>query len=161
MLIEGLLPSELFHPGPVIAFLAPDDPGQPLLQSKAEKENFPRKTRNGNRVLIVGRLRELAIYRAEFLRQAGFRVATAVDSDEAVRVLQHGRCDAIILSYTLPKRTVQYLAEATRDYCPECAVVAITETSTIEPPVESDALVIADEGPAALVSALKRVLNLK
>ena len=158
--IEGLLPCELFLPVSPVAFLPADDPANPRSQWKPEPDNFPRKTRVGNRVLIVGRLRELAIYRAEFLRQAGFSVATAADSDEAVRIIQHGRFDAIILSYTLSSRTVQYLADACRDYCPDCAVVTITETSTLERPINSDAVVIAEEGPSALVSALKRVLHL-
>jgi hypothetical protein len=78
--IQGLRPSEFFNPMSVVAFLPSDDTSNFRWESKEEKDKFQRKTRVGNRVLIVGRLRELAIYRAEFLRQAGFRVATAADS---------------------------------------------------------------------------------
>jgi hypothetical protein len=50
---------------------------------------------------------------------AGLRVATSADAEEAVRIIQHGRFDAIVLSYTLPNRTIRYLPETTPDYCPE------------------------------------------
>jgi PleD family two-component response regulator len=158
--MEGLLPVEWFPAHSIIAFSPSDDAPQPPHSSEEEKQKFPRKRRIGNRVLIVGLLRELAIYRAEFLRQAGFKVVTAVDSDEALPIVQHGRFDAIILSYTLPTHTVRYLANATRDYCPDCAIVTIAETSALDRHIDSDAVVIAEEGPAALVSALNRVLQL-
>jgi CheY-like chemotaxis protein len=157
--MENLIP-EFLASQSIVAVLSSDDLSQPPKPWDSERQTTPRKTRTGNRVLIVGRLRELAIYRAEFLRQAGFRVATAADSDEAVHFIQQGRFDAIILSYTLSRPTVRYLAEATRDYCPDCAVITITETTTAELDVESDAVAIAEEGPAALVCALKRVLRL-
>lgn len=158
--MHGLNHLARFRTESILTFLPSYDDSQAPRPTEAEKQKLPRKTRIGNRVLIVGRLRELAIYRAEFLRQAGFRVATAVDSDEAVRVIQQGRFDAIILSYTLSIQTVRYLANATRDYCPECVIVAIAETNKIDSQLDSDAVVIADEGPTALVATLERVLQL-
>ena len=157
--MELLVPFvESFSPQ-TIAFSGPDNPSESPQLWKEKKQSAPKKKRVGNRVLIVGRLRELAIYRAEFLRQAGFNVVTAVDPDEALPIIQHGRFDAIILSYTLSSHTVRYLANATRDYCPDCVIVAIAETRTFDCHIEPDAVVIADEGPVALVSALKRVLQ--
>jgi DNA-binding response OmpR family regulator len=110
---------------------------------------------------MVGRIRELALYRAEFLRQAGFTVLIAGDVDEALRILQGRSFDAIVLSYTLPNHIVQYLAELARDHCPDCPVIAIAETRMLDRRIEPDAIAIADDGPAALLAALNRVLELK
>jgi CheY-like chemotaxis protein len=132
----------------------PDGPDEP----KGKNERASRPKKDGNRVLIVGRQRELALYRAEFLRQAGFIVLTAQDVHDAIRILQRAAFDALVLSYTLPGGDVQYLAAAAHDYCAECAVVVISNSSTVDERVNADALVMSDEGPMGLISALKQVL---
>lgn len=119
----------------------------------------PQEKKLGNRVLVVGRLRELALYRAEILRQAGFIASTAEDENEAIRMIQRAAFDAVVLSYTLPKKTAQYLAEMARYYCEDCAVIAIADNNTPDHPIAADITAIADEGPAGLVSALKQVLR--
>ena len=140
-----------------------------LSGSFANKPEDPRKRKAtdphthakkvGNRVLIVGRMRELALYRAEFLRNVGFTVLTASDVDDAIRTMQGGQFDAIVLSYTLPTETVKYLADAARGYCSDCPVIAIAETKMLDRRIEPDAVAIADDGPPALLSALRRVLQ--
>jgi DNA-binding response OmpR family regulator len=97
---------------------------------------------------MVGRVRELALYRAEVLRQAGFTVLIAEDVDEALPVMQRRSFDAIVLSYTLPDHIVQYLADTARDHCPDCPVIAIAETRMLDRRIEPDAVAIADDGPA-------------
>lgn len=146
---------------PVDVILASSDESEIPRPRKPKKDSGSRSKQDGtvcNRVLVIGRQRELALYRAEFLRLAGFIVLIAADVDEAIRIMQRGAFDAIVLSYTLPSRDVQYLADAARDYCSECAVIAISNSNTVDPRVQPDALVLADEGPAGLVSALKRIL---
>jgi DNA-binding response OmpR family regulator len=108
---------------------------------------------------MVGRLRELALYRAEFLQQAGFAVSTPQDENEAMRIMRRGDFDAIVLSYTLPNETVQQLADSARDYCPDCPIIAITDTSRFDRRIAPDAVALANDGPAALLSALNRVLQ--
>src|SRR5579872_5314507 len=81
-----------------------------------------RKKKVGNRVLVVGRHRELALYRAEFLRLAGYSVDTPEEVDQALRMIRNDEFDALVLSYTLPTETVQQLAESAREHCPECPV---------------------------------------
>jgi DNA-binding response OmpR family regulator len=118
-----------------------------------------REKRVGNRVLVVGRQRELALYRAEFLRLAGYSVDTPEDVDEALRIMRRDEFDAIVLSYTLPNETVQQLAESAREYCPDCPVIAIADTEKFDRLISPDAIALAKDGPEALLSALKRVLR--
>ena len=149
-----------FEEPPVIN-LIPTSSDKPEIpdEQKTKKERASRAKKDGNRVLVVGRQRELALYRAEFLRQAGFTVLTAQDVQDAIRILQRAAFDALVLSYTLPSGDVQYLADAAHDYCSDCAVVVISNSSTVSQWVNADAVVMADEGPMALVSALKQVLD--
>jgi hypothetical protein len=154
--MESVFP---FTEGPVISLFPAetDDPQLPQ-RRKANKRRTPDAKRTGNRVLVVGRQRELALYRAEFLRQAGFTVLVAQDVDEAIRIMQRAAFDALVLSYTLPSSDVEYLADAARDYCADCALIAIAKGGTVHLNVEPDAVASAEEGPQGLVSALKRVL---
>jgi CheY-like chemotaxis protein len=108
---------------------------------------------------MVGRLRELALYRAEVLRHAGFTVSTPGDEVEAMRIMHRGDFDAIVLSYTLPNATVQELADSARAFCPDCPIIAITETSMFDRRIAPDAVALANDGPLALLSALNRVLQ--
>lgn len=145
---------------PIVAFLPSfsDKPERSRL-AKRQQVRSPRGKKLGNRVLMVGRFRELALYRAEVLRQAGFIVSTPGDANEAIQIMRHGDFDAIVLSYTLPNETVQRLAESAREYCPDCPVIAITDTSMLDRRIAPDAVAHANEGPGALLSALNRVLQ--
>jgi CheY-like chemotaxis protein len=128
-------------------------------REKRDRAHSAREKKIGNRVLIVGRLRELALYRAEFLQHAGFIVSTPQDDTEALGIMQRGDFDAIVLSYTLSNETVQELAESAREYCPDCPIIAITETGMFDRRIAPDAVALANDGPGALLSALKRVLQ--
>jgi CheY-like chemotaxis protein len=135
-----------------------DDP-KLLRRGKKDRALSGRQKKLGNRVLMVGRLRELALYRAEVLRQAGFAVSTPTDEVEAMRIMQRGDFDAIVLSYTRPNVTVQELAESAREYCPDCPIIAITETGMFDRRIAPDAIALASEGPGALLAALNGVLQ--
>jgi len=110
-------------------------------------------------VLVVGRHRELALYRAEFLRLAGYSVDTPEEVDEALRMIRNDEFDALVLSYTLPTETVHQLAESAREHCPDCPVIAIADTKKFDRLISPDAVALAKDGPEALLSALKRVLR--
>ena len=110
-------------------------------------------------MLVVGRQRELALYRAEFLRLAGYSVDTPADAGEALRIMRNDEFDAIVLSYTLPTETVHQLAESAREHCPDCPVIAIADTKKFDRLISPDAVALAKDGPEALLSALKRVLR--
>jgi hypothetical protein len=114
-------------------------------------------TTEGNRVLLVGRIRELAIYRAEVLQEHGFIVTISSGLEEASAIINNGEFDIAILSYTLPSSAVEELAELIRGYHPECPLITISEKRWIDKRIDPDAIVIADDGPAGLIAALRRV----
>jgi hypothetical protein len=140
-----------------VAPLSSDDPEHPV--RKAVNQTHRPAKKHGNRVLLVGRVRELALYRAEVLTHFGFKVSAPEDLDEALAIMKRGDFDALVLSYTLPSETVEYLAERAREACPDCPIVAITHTRQMDRRIEPDAIAIAGEGPPALVTALSNVLR--
>jgi len=123
-----------------------------------KKRRNPGYQNRGNRILIVGSLRELALYRAEVLHHAGFIVEVPDTIADAIRSIEKGGVDAVVLSYTLPNETVQQLADATRQYCPSGRIITITDVQVPDRRITPDAVAIASEGPASLIAALKRVL---
>src|SRR5947209_18933855 len=84
----------------------------------AKKRGSSTRTISGSRVILFGRIRELALYRAEVLRDRGFSVTIPRDNQEALKIIRHGDFDFAVLSYTLPNDTVQQIAELVREYRP-------------------------------------------
>jgi CheY-like chemotaxis protein len=123
----------------------------------AKKRSRSTRRTSGSRVLLFGRIRELALYRAEVLRNRGFAVTIPRDNQEALKTIRHGDFDIAVLSYTLPSDTVQQIAELMREYRPDCPLIAISETGRVDRRVDPDETVIADDGPPALLAALRRV----
>jgi hypothetical protein len=112
-----------------------------------------------NRVLLLGRIHELALYRAEVLRDRGFEVQTSINKAETLTLIRTTKYDAVVLSYTLSSETVEELAEAVREHCPQCPLVVIAKTRQPDRKIAPDAVALADQGPKALVAALRRVLQ--
>jgi CheY-like chemotaxis protein len=106
---------------------------------------------------MFGRIRELALYRAAVLRDRGFDVATPNSREEAIAAIRNGGFDIVILTYTLSNETVQELAELLREYCPHCPLIAISANRRMDREIAPDEMVNADDGPAALLKALRRV----
>ena len=111
----------------------------------------------GERVLLLGRIRELALYRAEFLHTHGYRVATPETREEAIRAIRGGNFDVAILTYTLPSTLVEEFAQLIREYRSHCPIIAICEAHRLDREINPDAIVVADDGPAALIAAVRRV----
>jgi CheY-like chemotaxis protein len=132
------------------------DSGQPPTQNKKQLK----RNSSANRVLLLGRIQELALYRAEVLRDRGFEVRASTDKDQAIQLIRGKDFDAVVLSYTLSSETVEELAEEIRESCPECPLVVIAQTGRFDRKIAPDAVALADDGPQALVSALRRVLQL-
>jgi DNA-binding response OmpR family regulator len=118
-----------------------------------------RRKAHGNRVLMFGRIRELALYRAAVLRDRGFEVNAPRSREEAITAIRKGNFDIVVLTYTLSNETVKELAELVREYCPDCPLVAISNSCRIDREIGPDAMVNADDGPEALIAALRRVRN--
>lgn len=121
---------------------------------QGEVRSLPR-----NRVLMFGKIRELALYRAEVLRAHGFSVAIPDSEAEAVAAMQRGGFDVAVLTYTLSNDTVEELTELLRQHWPDCRLVTISETKYPDPKINPDANVLADDGPKALIEALRETLR--
>jgi CheY-like chemotaxis protein len=121
------------------------------------KDKSNAKSTTGNRVLLIGRLRELALYRAEVLRTHGFQVLTPETPAEAMEFIRRGHFDIAVLTYTLSSDLVEELTEEIRQNCPECPLIAISDSEQLDKKIFPDQTVLAREGPAALIAALRRV----
>lgn len=69
--------------------------------------------------MLFGRLRELALYRAEVLRMSGFTALIPETKEEAAEILKSCALDVAVLSYTLPSSTIDELSDILRDTCPD------------------------------------------
>ena len=128
---------------------------------RSRKTAPPRQSGIGNRVLLIGRIWELALYRAEVLSAHGYRVLTPRTPEQAVEQIRRGQFDIAILTYTLPSDLIQELAERIRQHCPSCPLIAISDAQRLDNKIFPDQTVLADEGPAGLVAALHRVTGKK
>ncbi len=118
-----------------------------------------RGRKQSNRVLMLGRLRELALYRAEVLHHHGFEVSAPATEAEAVSAIEQGNFDIAILSYTLPDSAVHQFAELIRQRCPDAPILAIAQTTHYDRRIAPDSVVLGDKGPSELVAALRRLLQ--
>jgi CheY-like chemotaxis protein len=125
------------------------------------KERRRRPRTGGNRVLLFSGIWEVALYRAEVLRGHGLEVRTPRSKEEAINIISAGEVDVVVLTYTLPNDTVKELADLVRQYCPGCRLVAISESGGFDGAVAPDAVVVANEGPAALVAAIRRLRQIQ
>ena len=134
-----------------------DNQGSP--GSGKERRKKPRTV--GNRVLLFSGIFEVALYRAEVLRAQGLDVRTPRSKDEAIAIIQRGEVDVVVLTYTLPSETVNELSDLVRQYCAGCQLIAISESGRVDERVAPDAVVVANEGPAALVEAIRRLRRMQ
>ena len=153
---QPLISDSIFNPSNLLCFSRRNREAAPNERDSRSKR---RSNQRGNRVLMVGLVRELALYRAEVLRHSGYEVATPATVEDAFRAIDGSDFDAVILSYTLPNDTVQELAERAREHCPDCPIVAITDNTRPDRRIAPDAVAIAEQGPPGLVAALRRVLR--
>lgn len=142
---------------PLHAGNKPDSDPRGRRNNRAKGDGQETKTRN--RVLMLGRVRELALYRAEVLSARGFEVTVCTAEEEAIRLIRSRDFDVAVLSYTLPDSTVRELADRIREHCPECPVIAIANAKLPDRAVKPDQIVLADDGPVGLIQALRQVLR--
>lgn len=141
------------------------------LASGRKRQRAPQTARGGKhqsrradqprRVLIFGRIFELALYRAEVLRSRGYAVVTPRSKSDALRAIEDGEFDALVLSYTVESETAEEIVEMVRQTCPECPLITISDSGTSDRKLRPDLVVRANEGPAGLLKALQRVFRLQ
>ena len=156
LIIPGILGNYPSDPRIVLGGNLPKQSPSPKNKANSERAH---KTAERNRVLMLGSIRELALYRAEVLQQHGFHVHIATSRDQGMDLIHAGNYDVVVVSYTLPDQVVRELADEMREYCPECPVIAISNAHRPDPIIRPDQMILADEGPAALLSALRHLLR--
>jgi CheY-like chemotaxis protein len=108
-------------------------------------------------VLMLGRNLELALYRAEVLRNAGHTVTVPTNKLQALAIINNSAFDVAIISYTLSSKSVEELVELLRQKAPQTAIVSIAAEGWEDRLIEPDETVLANDGPQALVAALQRL----
>lgn len=159
------------QPGPAVEGIVPPLASVCGLLSLADRRTY-RRARNRverqgvkkheglyRKVLIFGKHRELTLYRAAVLNYSGFDAVIPRNRQDAIDAIREGNFDAAILSYTLSADTVEELAELVRQHHPHCPLISISQERTRDPRINPDAIVLAEDGPPALISALQRVLQ--
>jgi DNA-binding response OmpR family regulator len=107
-------------------------------------------------ILMLGRQLELGHYRAEFLQSYGIHVVFPESKQEADSAVHAGGYDAILLSYTLSKETIQELVSLIERYCPDCPIIAIVQQGN-ELTFKPAETILDTEPPKMLLEAIKRV----
>lgn len=153
----GSTPARLVLPSALPLFTGFGDREGADAPGRRTKDKRNARTTTGNRILLVGRLRELALYRAEVLGTHGFRVLTPETPAEAMDLIRRNQFDIAVLTYTLSSHVVEELAEQVRQYCPDCPLIAISDNERVDRKIFPDQTVPAREGPAALIAALHRI----
>src|SRR5690349_1203794 len=125
-----------------------------LERAGANQRPGQRRHMSGNRVLLLGKQRELALYRAEFLRDRGFEVSIPSTPQSSIWEITRGAYDVAVLSYTLSSDEVQKMTDLVRQSCPDCPLVTISSTPHPDLKVDPDATVLAEEGPTGLIRVL-------
>ena len=129
--------------------------GAGRLRSSSRKH----KRRGAGKILLLGRIRELALYRVEYLEGKGYQVLAPSNKSEALDAIRHGSFDVAVLSYTLPNDIVLEYAQLVHEHCPSCPLIVITNKDLGDRSIQPDAIVIADDGPDALLRALRDVVS--
>jgi CheY-like chemotaxis protein len=127
-------------------------------KTRKNKDRSP-KPEGPRRVLVFGRLFELALYRAEVLRSRGYSVLTPRTKAEAIAAIENGEFDVVVLSYTLSSDTAEELMELARQKCPASPLITISDSESLDRRLHPDIVVRAKEGPAALIKALQRAFR--
>ena len=141
------------------SFLSADLPRTPRRPRRAHPRASEHRPAAAGKILLLGRIRELALYRSEYLEGKGYEVLAPSNRNEALEAIRHGGFEVVILTYTLPNDVVLEYAQMVREYCPSCPLIVITSENLGDRSVAPDAIVIADDGPDALLRALRRVMH--
>jgi CheY-like chemotaxis protein len=150
-------PTTLDCPSLISALAGKNTSRRASAKNRAAERKQSRAAHAGNRVLLFSGIWEVALYRAEVLRRHGIPVLTPRTKEEAVQAIKRGGFDIAVLTYTLPNDTVHELVDMIRERYPECRLIAISQSGRIDRRIAPDATVIADEGPAALIEAVRRL----
>jgi CheY-like chemotaxis protein len=108
-------------------------------------------------VLLLGRYRELGLFRVHVLEESGLNVIFPEHRNAALKAIKKGGFQVILLSYSLANDAAEELIELARQQCPDCPVIAISEKGWDDRRLQPDDTVLASEGPQGMLAAIRRV----
>lgn len=108
-------------------------------------------------VLLLASHRELGLFRLHVLEQAGLNVIFPEHRNAAIRAINHGGFEIILLSYSLSNDAAEELIELARQKCPKCPVIAISEKGWDDRKLQPDETVLASEGPQGMLTAINQI----
>lgn len=117
-----------------------------------------------HRLLVVDDEHDLTELLSEFLGSEGYDIKTAVDGEQAIRILEAERFDAVLLDILMPKRNgIDVLKYITKNH-PATKTVMVTGHSDLRSAVEARQLGAAEfiTKPyhlQTILSTLQRVLE--
>src|SRR3990172_13096497 len=91
----------------------------------------------GRRILVVEDEESLRRVTQVQLEQAGYRVATAADGCETLKILEKGPQDLVIADLMMPRLSGLELLKRIRADYPETIVILVTAFATVENAVEA------------------------
>jgi len=159
MRVQGFQSHPFFPVVPGVYELASRRKRLSASQTARAGKHQSRRADQPKRVLIFGRNFELALYRAELLRSRGYSVVTPRSKAEAMRAIEDGDFDALVLSYTVESETAEEIVDLARQKCAGCPVITISDSGTADRKLRPDVVVRANEGPAGLLKAVQKAFR--
>lgn len=111
----------------------------------------------GKRILSISYDGPLLVTREMMLRQAGFMVTSALGFNEAIKQCNTGEFDLIMVGHSIPLKDKAALVAAIKQHS-HSPILSIRRHE-IDPLPEVDLSVDAQDGPQALLRAVKEVLG--
>lgn len=111
-------------------------------------------------VLLLSEDTELSLLRAYVLRKAGYSVSRASSRQDALNLLK-SRCDALVISHSLPQESIREFAEHFRAENPNAPVIGIIKGSWQDLKIEMDGTANGENGPEVLLEAVAAALSRK
>jgi DNA-binding NtrC family response regulator len=110
-------------------------------------------------VLVFGRDYQLVHTRSLILEKAGFHVRTASSLPDIQQLLSEPSIDVMLLCHSLTTQDCDQALIITHDRWPQIQTIALVSGSSDCGSQSVDTVLEATEGPAKLISAVRRHLN--
>jgi DNA-binding response OmpR family regulator len=107
-------------------------------------------------VLNVSSEESLLATRAAILQNMGYNVLSATNLPQVEHACKHKKIAAVIVGHSLPRNEKQRIITTVRDRCPAGTPVIGLYRSSPDEVAGTDEAISAQDGPEALVAALRR-----
>ncbi|HET9284173.1 MAG TPA: RsbRD N-terminal domain-containing protein [Candidatus Angelobacter sp.] len=127
-----------------------------------EKRKAPEEIREGAQLLLLLSVDlETALLRMHALRGGGFEVMLPTGTKDAMDILRKKKFDALVMSYSLSTENVAEMTELFRENNPNSPIIAVTKGKWADLKTDVDASVNGDDGPDALIDAIRTAISRK